>query len=111
MSLSGEEREEIARLVGNVADLVKRQLADQRREYVRLSLMLLDCLQQIDADLRPCALALLRRGVLSDADVETARDALAADLATSPRAGEIWQAVDELRRLADQLGRAADQGT
>ena len=61
-----------------------------------------------DAIAHPVALALLRRQVLSDEDVRGAEAALAAQLAAHPDAPAFWQALDELRRLTEQLDREAD---
>jgi putative ABC transport system substrate-binding protein len=72
MSLSREDREEIAQLVTAVAQSSMRQFARQRREYIRLCLLLMEQLNKLDDDLGGLIWALSRGDVPSPDDLASA---------------------------------------
>jgi hypothetical protein len=111
MSLSREDREEVAQLLRGNNATVMRALKAQHRESMRLCLLLLEAILTLGANLYPVGLALAKRGVLSDEDLRTAETELAADLATHPKARAFWRAADELKRLAEELDRESQSDT
>ena len=109
MSLSREDREEITQLVTTVAQASMRQFARQRREYIRLCLLLMEQLNKLDDDLGGLIWALSRGDVLSPDDLASAKDARTAEMAGSAQAEKVWRSMAELNQLANELAREAEE--
>ena len=88
---------QMASIMDEDAEAATRHFPGQRHEYMRPLLgLLLQYMRSTQS---------VRRGALSEDDVETARDAVVAEHVAHPEAGQMWQVLNERQHFRDRLDR------